>query len=337
MSMPLYSDDPTATIFLLTKELKKRGYEDKVVQYGDVMYHMFTKNSRTWMTNGFKISYPFNAKAITEIAVNKSIAYDFALQHGVSVPSTVIIKPEDHSLTEAKSLIEKYRKIIVKPLDASLARGVTMNIKTSADLEQAVETSRRYSDIVLAQQQVQGDELRFAVVEGKAVAALLRQTARITGDGTSTIAALIEAENLDRSKLDTTYFTYRQLNESNIDPDLLTDQRVLDHGEVLELSHSAMVRYGASMYNVLPDVDPGYIKIVEKLGSALSPNFIVVDVMIADYKAACDADNYWFIEFNTSPILKLFQNTRDGNNVDIVGLVADQIDRNLQAGLPTPT
>jgi cyanophycin synthetase len=329
--MSIYLNDPTATIFLLGERLRERGYEDKAVKYGGVTYHLFTKNDRTWITNGFKISYPFNSKAITEIAVDKAIAYDFALQQGVSVPVTVNVLPNDEELTEAKKLLERFGKIIVKPLDASLAIGVTLNIKNRADLEQAVQSARHYSGIVLAQQQVHGDELRFAVVNGKAVAALLRQTARVVGDGKRTIAQLIEAENKERLTLPNKYFEYPQLDGSLIDPELITSRRILKDGKVLELSHSAMVRYGASMYNVLKDVDQGYIDIVEKLGSALSRDFIVVDIMIADYGAACTPDNYWFIEFNTSPVLKLFHGTRDGNDVDIVGLVAERIDSSIQA------
>lgn len=329
--MSIYLEDPTATIFLIGERLRKLGYSDETVKYGGVTFHRFTKNGRTWITNGFKISYPFNSKAITEIAVDKAIAYDFALEQGVSVPATVPIMSGDEDLAGAKKLLETYDKIIVKPLDASLAHGVSMNIKNRADLEQAVESARHYSKIVLAQQQVYGDELRFAVVNGKAVAALLRQTPRVVGDGNSTVVELIRKENEERAQLDKTYFAYPQLDDSIIDSDLLIDERILSKGEVLELSHSAMVRYGASMYNVLKDVDRGYIEIVERLGSALSRDFIVVDVMIADYGIPCSPDNYWFIEFNTSPVLKLFHGTRDGNDVDIVGLVAERIDHAIQS------
>ena len=329
--MSTYLNDPTATIFLLGERLKKRGYTEKTEVYGGVTFHLYTKNNRTWITNGFKISYPFNSKAITEISVDKAIGYDFALRQGVSVPATVSILPDDEELDEAKRLLEHFQKIIVKPLDSSLANGVTLNIKNRAGLEQAVQAARHYSSTVLAQEQVHGDELRFAVVNGKAVAALLRQTARIIGDGKRTIQQLIEDENKDRATLDKTYFEYPQLDESLIDPELINDERILADKEVLELSHSAMARYGASMYNVLSDVDKGYIEIVERLGSALSRDFIVVDVMIADYGASCTPDNYWFIEFNTSPVLKLFHGTRGGNHVDIVGLVAERIDNSIQA------
>ncbi len=327
--MSVYKNDPTATIFLLADRLHQIGYTSEERNYGGTTFHIFNKNNKTWITNGYKISYPFNTRAICDISNNKAIGYDFASEHGASIPETIVIKPNT-DVKSANLLLEKYKNIIVKPLDASLALGVTMNISATRDIVAAIDVAREYSDTVLAQQQVSGDELRFAIVNGKAVAALNRQTARVIGDGTSTIAELIKIENTARTQLEDTYFSYPQLDQALIDPKYIRDTSVPKEGQIIELSSSAMVRFGASMYNVLPVVNAGYVKVAERIGSALSMDFIVVDMMIADYTQPSTDDNYWFMEYNTSPILKLFHGTRDGNNIDIVGLVADRIDRSIQ-------
>jgi len=328
--MSVYKNDPTATIFLLADRLLQKGYVDEEKNYGGTTFHTFTKNGKSWITNGFKISYPFNTRAICDISNNKAIGYDLASEYGASIPETIVLKP-DMDIKNINLLLEKYNSIIVKPLDASLSLGVTMNISADPEINPAIELARKYSDIVLAQQQVVGDELRFAIINGKAVAALHRQTARVIGDGVSSVQELIKIENAERALLENAYFTYPQLDETLINATHLKDKTVLEAGKTLELSHSAMVRYGASMFNVLPDVHEGYVKIAEQIGSALSMDFIVVDIMIADYTTPSTSENYWFMEYNTSPILKLFHGTRDGNNVDIVGLVADRIDRAIQS------
>jgi uncharacterized protein (DUF1330 family) len=90
-----------------------------------------------------------------------------------------------------------------------------------------------------------------------------------------------------------------------------------------------MIRTGASIYNVIQTVHPSYLQTVENLAQKLGANFIVVDMILRDYTQEQSANNYAFIEFNTTPVLKLFYSCRDGQHYDVVEELADMIDGTL--------
>jgi cyanophycin synthetase len=327
-------DDPYASYKLLRAEFIKKGYIVNEEIIDDHRYASYVSpQGETWRTSVATLSYPCISKDAYEISRHKELAYDYAQQRGVAVPYTrTVVGGEYLEQDEVQTLIDEYGKLIVKPSNASLSRGLTLNITTHEMLNDAIELARMTSSTVLIQEQVEGEEVRFTVIDGKVQAALLRQTPRVIGDGVSTVAQLIAAENEDRKGLRFEYVSYPQLDASIIDPNALHDTTILKVGEVLELNRATMIKNGCSVYDVLDQVDGSYVEMVESLVRDLPAKFIVADVFIKDYKTPKQEKNHWFIEFNTSPVLKLYYACRDGKMFDIVPKLADSIDKGLQSG-----
>lgn len=326
-------DDAFASYKLLRSELKKMNYSVSEEVINDRRVVLFTSpTGRKWKTSVSRISYPFNSRKVRDISINKEIAYEFAQESGVSTPYTYYVS-ESNEINdgEIESLFGQYKKLIVKPADASLSRGLTLNIQSPSVLRTAIKSAREVSPTVLIQEQVEGEEVRFVVLDGKIVSALLRRTPRITGDGIATVAELIKRENVKRESLRFEYITYPQLTENIISASLLDSTTILQQGEILELNRATMIKNGCSVYDVLQSVDPKYIESIERLVDRLGAHFIVVDVFFKDFTAPKQDHNYWFIEFNTSPVLKLFYGCRDGNMFDIVPRLAGTIDTWLHA------
>lgn len=326
-------DDAFASYKLLRSEFEKMDYSVSEEVINDRRVVLFTSPAgRKWKTSAARLSYPFNSRQVRDISVNKEIAYEFAQESGVSIPYTHYIS-ELNEITpdEIDDLLSRYSKLIVKPADASLSRGLTLNIQSADALRAAIIRARVVSPTILIQEQVEGEEVRFVVVDGKVVSALLRRTPRVTGDGISTVAELIERENIARKDLRFEYITYPQLTENIIGISLLTSTVVLKDGDILELNRATMIKNGCSVYDVLQSVDPTYVESVEKLVNRLGAKFIVTDVFLRDFTIPQQDHNYWFIEFNTSPVLKLFYGCRDGNMFDIVPRLASTIDTWLHA------
>ncbi len=322
-------DDAFATYKLLRSEFKKIGYSVSEEVINDKRFVTFTSPiGETWKTSVSQIGYPFNSRRIKNVSINKEIAYEFAQKSGVSIPFTYHVS-ETNEITpkEIAGLLGRYEKLIVKPADSSLSRGLTLNIQSADTLRSAISSARAISPTVLIQEQVEGEEVRFAVVDGKVVSALLRQTPRVIGDGVATVAQLISRDNDERKSLNFPYITYPLLSDTIIDSSLMTDDTLLTSGEVLELSRATMIRNGASVYDVLDQVHPSYIESIEKLVARLGAKFIVVDIFFKDFTSHQQDHNYWFIEFNTSPVLKLFYGCRDGKMFDIVPALVDIIDK----------
>jgi len=326
-------DDPHATYKLLRTEFEKKGYNTVEHLINDALYISFVSpEAKEWRFRAARIGYPFTSAFVKELSVKKEIAYSYAKELGISIPYTWYLKVDEAiDRTTVATLIEKYKKLIVKPSNASLSRGLTLNIETEKELEDAISYSRSFKDGVVVQEQVEGEEIRFIIVEGKVKAALLRQTARVIGDGVSTLADLIKIENEIRASLIFPYIHYPQLTPQIVAADFFTSTEVLAKGEIKELNRATMIKNGSSIYNVLSEVHPSYIKVVEKLVDGLDTQFLAADFFYKDYTQPMTESNYWFIEMNTSPVLKLCYGCRDGQMFDVIPYLVGVIDTWLHA------
>lgn len=325
-------DDASASYKLLAAALKDKHYTvHEVPQDDTVIVSYVAPSGLVWQTDASHIQYPGNSDYVRELSIQKGQGYAFARERGFPVPYTTTIVDGGLNEDELRLVLDRFEAVIVKPADSSLGKGLTIDITTMVQLRQAVANAREVSSSVLVQQQVYGQEIRFTVIDGKVVAALLRETARVIGDGMSTVAALIQAENDQRKALKNDVVTYPQLDASIIDESLLQSDRILAKDEVLELASSTMIRGGCSVYDVLSMVHPSYVEKVESLVAPLGASLIVVDVFCAAYTQPAAPGNYWLIEFNTAPVLKLFYACRDDAHFDIVPHLAETIDRRLHA------
>lgn len=326
-------NDAFATYRLLRKEFEKRGYSyDEYREKDNLFVELTSVKGKQWKFQASRISYPVNQQSVTDLSVNKEDAYEFAQSNGIAIPYTQYL-PANVTLDddEVDMLLSKYKPLIVKPSDSSLSRGLTLNINTQKELNDAIKYARSVKSNVLVQQQVQGQEIRFLAINGKVVSALLRQTPRVIGNGRDTVAELLALENEDRASLKFPYIEYPLLSPEIINPELFKSSYIPQNGENVELSKATMIKNGCSVYDVLGEVDSSYIAMVEKLVSATSAGFLAIDIFIFDYTKPLTEDNYAFIEFNTSPVLKLCYGCRDGRMFDIVPLLVDAIDSHLHA------
>jgi cyanophycin synthetase len=323
------------TMDILQKSLEARGYTTRTLMLGTAK-KSFTQFSSPDTRKLLTLStdsplYPFSTSSARLIANFKEFAYDLAQDIGISIPESAVIEADDAEFVSAKTLLDKHRLVIVKPNSSSVSNGLTLNINSPDQLNDAITFARRYSDRVLVQRQVKGEEIRFAVADGKVRAAILRQTPGVTGNGHATLAQLIEEENKARAAITDTAVIYPAIDDKLVNLETFDMQTVPADGERVELGKGTMIRTGASIYNVLEQVHPSYVEIVEKLADQLGNGFVAVDLMFEDYAQQATNTNYAFIEFNLTPAIQLFYSCRDGKHFDIAGeYLAPMIDKILQ-------
>lgn len=321
--------DPFASYKLLTKPLQKLGYSVATRKNDDDKTIVtFTSSSGAVWDSKVKLRYPFNNDQTERYSINKELGYRFAQAHDVPIPFTLLAKP-NLSDNQLEAILKKHSPLIVKPTNSSASKGLSLNITTLAILKEAITDAQMISDSVVIQEQVDGEEIRIITLKGKFFCALLRRTARITGDGVSSVAQLIEKENENRENLRFEYIVYPQLDEKIISKTFIKSQAVLPRGEMLELNRSTMISGGCSAYDVTKRIDPGYVRIAEKLTKALQAGFLTIDIFCKDFSQPPKPGNHYFIEFNTSPALKLFYGCRDGKHIDIIPKLVQYIDNYL--------
>lgn len=319
--IPLFS-----SIQLLKKALAEHGYTNNTLVLGEDNYTQFTAPSgAVWLTSNTHINYPFVSSTVRTISDKKHLAYELARSLGARTPWTKLITEPEVSSLEIASLL-KHAPLVVKPNDSSLSKGLTINIGTREILLNAIAEALKISDNVLIQEQIKGQEIRFTALNGKLVAAILRETPRVIGDGKTTVRGLLHLENKSRNKIKVPFLTYPQLDKPIIDLSAADLDYIPGNDEVVELSRSTMIRGGASVYNVIDDIHESYKKTALTLATTLGHGFVVVDMFIEDFQQPQNGANYAFIEYNMSPVLKLFYSCRDGKHYDVLPDLALMID-----------
>ena len=325
------TSDAHASYKLLGRELKTLGYTMSEEHDDNRLFVSYiSPKGRIWRARAAMIDYPFTSATVRALSKNKAEATKFVTLHGMHAPATIKVVGDAVDIKTVEKFLDRYGRVVVKPLNRSLSIGLTTDVTTSLQLQKAIKKAAKYSAEVLIQEQVFGEEVRFAVINGKVVSALLRRTPQVVGDGISTIAELVEKENVERRKIDYTLVPYPLLSEDLIRKSL-DMTKIPASGEVVELSRATMISKGCSVYDILGELDESYVRLVESLVGDLDTGFIVVDIFIKDFREPATDANYWFIEFNTSPVLKLFYSCRDGNMHDILPTLAQAIDHKMHA------
>lgn len=307
---------------LLRDELLSRGYTFVPATPNKNYKQYISPNGKFSLTKTGHYDYPFVSESTTAICRDKTKSYELVDKLGLSIPRTL----QTFDLQLAKDFLDVYKRVIVKPVDSRGGKGLTLNITEHAQLEEAISYASINQHPPLIQEQFIGEEIRFTVIDGKVQSAILRRSPRVVGDGVSTVAKLIENENKVRETLIFPLLTYPQLSESFIPKEYFTDARIPINGEVVELSNSTMIRGGASFYGILDEVHESYTTLVEELASKVSSAFLVVDLMVKQWKNPVQPEDYVFLEFNTDPGLVVYTSLRGGDTPDVIGKIADLLD-----------
>lgn len=321
--------DQTASYVLLQNALHDHGFSSRTYLVGEHEFAEYTHpNGAIWLTRTEHFSYPLNHGAVMEMADQKALAEEWVRQFGASTPDTIVLlQNEKLNKGDAQAFLDKYQKLVVKPETSFGSKGLTMNITNLDDLAQALEKARavdQLRDSVLVQQQVPGEEFRFAILGGKVQGVIAREKLRIIGDGVSTIGELIAIENTEREKVsEHTLVKYPAVEE--VAQFSYDEAEVLPAGEKRILSEATLIAGGASVYDVSDKVHESYVQFTENLATKMGAGFIVVDLLLQDISVPMTAANTYFNEFNKAPALKMFYSERNGSNVDILPELARAI------------
>lgn len=131
------------------------------------------------------------------IASDKQLTKALLKQAGLPVPEGDTVTTPEQACRVAARLREP---VTVKPLDANQGKGVTTACTTPDEVTAAFEHARRYSRHIIVERFLKGRDYRVLVAGGAIAAASCRRPPYVTGDGKSTIAQLVEAENQDPAR-----------------------------------------------------------------------------------------------------------------------------------------
>ncbi|TKV59177.1 cyanophycin synthetase [Nakamurella flava] len=131
-----------------------------------------------------------------DIASDKELTNRLLAAAGLPVPASEVVRRADDAVRMARRI---GYPVVLKPLDGNHGRGVAIDLRDEEAVRAAFDTaydeSRR--GYVLVESFIVGKDYRVLVIGGHMVAIAERVPAHVVGDGTHTVAELVDITNAD--------------------------------------------------------------------------------------------------------------------------------------------
>lgn len=214
---------------------------------------------------------------------------------GLSVPDQV----EAGTPQENAAFLARYGSVVVKPARGEQGKGVAVDLSTEEEVEAAIATAREFSNVVLIEEMVSGDDLRIIVIGGEVVAGAVRKPAEIIGTGRHTVGELIERQSRRRaaatggeSRIPVDGETQRRLRAEGVDMDT-----VLEEGRRLAVRKTANLHTGGTIHDVTSELHRGLCTAAVEAARVLDIPVVGLDFMVPDIHE----NKYNIIEANERP------------------------------------
>jgi cyanophycin synthetase len=226
-----------------------------------------------------------------------------------------------HSALKAFDALNK--PVIVKPRAGSRGRHTTTFVYTKEDLIKAFKVAKQLCFWVIVEEHLFGDVQRGTVIGGKLIGVLGGSPPRVTGDGKSTIAELIQIKDANRpAKVKETkvspYFMQRQG---------LAMETILENGKTVDLSEKVGVNYGGTSYDCTNETHPDTKRMLEEVGKVLDISIIGLDFIVPDITKSYKEQKMGIIECNGAPFIQLHHDPLIGESINAAKYVWDLIEQ----------
>jgi cyanophycin synthetase len=202
--------------------------------------------------------------------------------------------------------------LVAKPSNGNQGRGVTLNLTTEEQVQRAFTRAATISCRVLLERQLQGNDYRVLVVNGKMIAASLRLPAHVTGDGRHTLEQLIELTNRDPQRGES---HEKPLTKIRLDAGFTrtTSGHARDDipaaGETVFLQQAANLSLGGTAVDVTDQVHPATRLICERAARLVNLDICGVDLITPDISLPLSGG---IVELNAGPGLRMHLHPAEG-------------------------
>ncbi|KYF82001.1 cyanophycin synthetase [Sorangium cellulosum] len=260
-----------------------------------------------------------------EIAGNKQLTKELLERAGVPTPRGVVVRTAGEA---ARALGELRAPVVVKPLDGNQGKGVSLNLRTEAQVREAFDIARDYRARVLVEEMVSGRNYRVLVVNGRVVAASERLPAHVVGDGQRTVSELIALENQNPLRASGHNGVLTKIVVDDVVRAGLAKQgRSLDEvpaaGERFFLRESVNLSTGGIARDVTDEIHPDTARLCERAARAIDLDICGIDLVADDI--AQPLGRGAIIELNAAPGIRMHEHPSEGKPRDVGGAIVEML------------
>lgn len=262
-----------------------------------------------------------------EIAQDKELTLQMLYDVGIPVPRGGTAR----TLRQAIQIVYRIGyPVVVKPLNVSHGRGITLNIMNEEDLERGYEFAKDYSKTVIIEKFLTGKDFRILVINGQFIAAANRVPAHVVGDGKHTIQQLVDITNEDprrgigHEKV-LTKIKIDQSAEKLLSEQKLTVESIPEAGKFIQLQATANLSTGGSAIDVSEVIHYDNIKLAERAVKTIGLDIAGVDIIAPDITKPIKQFGGGIVEINAAPGLRMHLEPTEGTNRNVAKPIIDML------------
>ena len=269
-----------------------------------------------------------------ELASDKEETNKILATLGLPVPKQELVQSEGQAVRAARRI---GLPVVTKPYNGNHGRGISIRLTTEEEVAQGYRIAAEHSRSVVVETFVEGDDHRLLVVGGELVAATRRTPGHVVGDGTHTVAQLVDIVNQDprrgigHEKVLTRLELDSQAHKMLHSAELTTDS-VPAAGQVVYLRSTANLSTGGTATDVTDVIHPDNREMAERAVRAIGLDVGGVDFLSKNITESYRSIGGGICEVNAAPGFRMHVAPSEGKGRDVAAPVISML---FPPGTPT--
>ena len=226
---------------------------------------------------------------------------------GIPVAQQFLVANVDEAVAAAK---RSGYPTVLKALDRDQGVGIEPGLPNEAALRDAFERVAGITSDIAVETFIKGQDYRLNVLRGKVVGAVCRVPAGVTGDGKSTIRALVATANTDPRRNARRFSVMKPLvidreAEELLSASDMSADSVPEQGEFVQLKRTANVSSGGHTVPVLDKLHPDNAAVCAAAADVVGLDIAGVDLIVPDIARSWRETGGGICEVNGRPQIGL--------------------------------
>lgn len=313
-------------------EARKRGIPVTKIGKGSVLQLGYGKTQR-------RISATITDRTScigVDISCDKSLTRNILNDLCIPVPIGGLAENEEEAIRICNSI---GYPVVIKPIDGSKGRGVTVNILSEELAKEAYKKASALNENVVVEKYIKGKDYRLLVVDKKVVAASIKLPAHVVGNGINNIEELIELENNNSIR---GYGHEKPLTKIEVDQEMIdfldisnkTMSYIPKEDEVVYLRNNANLSTGGSSRDCTEKVHNETIDIAIRAAEAIGLDIAGIDICTEDISKPLEEYGGAILEVNAAPGIRMHIHPSKGKERDVASHILDYICKESEKAIP---